>query len=90
MVGAASAEPYLATNGFLDFYETLIGPAKVREIQVPKTDATYAVEVTKRISGSKPAAAHAVVEEMKRRGAASVPKALRLAILKAAALGGRC
>jgi putative ATP-dependent endonuclease of OLD family len=90
MVGAASAEPYLATNGFLDFYEALIGPAMVREIQVPKTDATYAVEVTKRIPGSKPAAAHAVIEEMKRRGAVSVPTALRLAILKAAALGRRC
>ena len=90
MVGAASAEPYLATNGFLDFYEAWISPDKVREIQVPKTDATYAVEVTKRIPGSKPAAAHAVVEEMKRRGAVSVPKALRLAILKAAALGRRC
>lgn len=87
MVGAASAEPYLATNGFLDFYEALIGPAKVCEIQVPKTDAAYVAEVTKRIPGSKPAAAHAVVDEMKRRGATSVPTALRLAILKAAALG---
>lgn len=90
MVGAASAEPYLAANGFLDFYEALIGPAKVREIQVPRTDPAYPVEVAKRIPNGKPAAAHAVVEEMKRRGAASVPTALRLAILKAAALGRRC
>lgn len=84
-----SIEPYLATNGFLDFYEALICPIKLREIKVLKTDAAYVVEVTKRITG-KPAAAHAVVEEMKRRGPASVPMALRLAILKSVALGRRC
>ncbi|MGB6054068.1 MAG: DUF2813 domain-containing protein [Burkholderiaceae bacterium] len=89
MVGALSAEPYLATNGFLDFYETLIGPAKLREIQVPKTDPSYVAEVVKRVPNGKPAAAHAVVEEMKRRGKASVPKALRLAIYKVAALSRR-
>jgi putative ATP-dependent endonuclease of OLD family len=89
MMGATSVEPYLATNGFLDFYETLIDSGRLREITVPKTDATYPLEVVKRING-KPAAAHAIVGEMRRRGAASVPTALRRAILKAAALGRRC
>lgn len=89
MVGASSAEPYLATNGFLSIYEALIGPARLQEIQIPKTDQSYVAEVVKRIPNGKPAAAHAVVEEMKRRGKASVPKALRLAIYKAVALGRR-
>lgn len=89
MVGASSAEPYLATNGFLGFYEALIGPARLQEIQIPKTDQSYVAEVVKRIPNGKPAAAHAVVEEMKQRGKASVPKALRLAIYKAVALGRR-
>lgn len=89
MVGAASAEPYLAANGFLDFYEQLVGPAKLSEIRVPKTEVAYIAEVVKRIPNGKPAAAHAVVEEMKRRGAGSVPMALKLAILKATALGRR-
>ena len=89
MADAPSVEPYLAVNGFLDFYESLVGPAKLKEITVAKGDSDYPVQVVKRIPNGKPAAAHAVVEEMRKRGRNSVPKALRLAIYKAIALARR-
>jgi putative ATP-dependent endonuclease of OLD family len=89
MMEAPSVEPYLAVNGFLEFYESLVGPAKLREITVAKDDPDYPVQVVKKIPNSKPAAAHAVVEEMRKRGSSSVPKAFRLAIYKAVALARR-
>ena len=50
-------------------------------------DAEYAEQIAKCLpDGSKPSAAHAVVEEMRKRGEDSVPKAVKNALFKAVAL----
>jgi putative ATP-dependent endonuclease of OLD family len=89
LAGAASIEPYLAANGFLDVYETIAVPAKkANTLTVGPGDPTYAAQIIKCLP-DKPSAAHAVVEAMRLRGSTAVPKALRSAVLKAIALARR-
>lgn len=89
LAGAASIEPYLAANGFLDVYESIAVPAKkAAKLTVPPGDPAYADQIIKCIP-DKPSAAYAVVEAMRQRGVASVPKALRSAVMKAIALARR-
>lgn len=89
LVGASSIEPYLAANGFLDVYETIAVPRKKAvKLTVAPGDPAYADQIIKCIP-DKPSAAYAVVEAMRERGAASVPKALAGAIMKAVALARR-
>lgn len=89
LAGAASIEPYLATNGFLDVYEAIAVPAKKAvKLTVAPGDPAYADQIIKCIP-DKPSAAYAVVEAMRQRGAPSVPRALRSAVIKAIALAGR-
>jgi len=86
---AASIEPYLAANGFLDVYEAIAVPAKKRaRLTVAPGNPAYADQLVKCIP-DKPSAAHSIVEAMRRRGAASVPKALGGAVKKAIALARR-
>lgn len=86
LTGAASIEPYLAANGFLDVYEKIAVPAKkASKLTASPGDPLYAEQIIKCIP-DKPSAAYAVVEAMRQRGAASVPKMLRSALLKAIAL----
>jgi putative ATP-dependent endonuclease of OLD family len=87
-VGSRSIEPYLARNGFIDIYEAIASPQKFRNITLTKTDAGYVDAVCNCIT-AKPEAAHAIVEAMKQRGPASVPKELKLAIYRAVALARR-
>ncbi|MFG6466777.1 ATP-dependent nuclease [Roseateles sp. BYS87W] len=89
LVGSASIEPYLAANGFLDVYEAIAVPAKkaAKLTAAPGTPG-YSDQIIKCIP-DKPSAAYAVVEAMRQRGAASVPKALRSAVMKAIALARR-
>lgn len=89
LVGSASIEPYLAANGFLDVYEAIAVPAKkVAKLTTAPGTPGYSDQIIKCIP-DKPSAAYAVVEAMRQRGAASVPKALRSAVMKAIALARR-
>ena len=89
LVGASSIEPYLAANGFLDVYETIALPAKKKaSLTVPAGDPAYIEQIIKCIP-DKPTAAYAVVEEMRARGANSVPPAIKGAVMKAVALARR-
>ena len=89
-VDARSIEPFLARNGFLDVYETIVKASnqKFGNITLTKSDDGYIDAICKCIE-PKPEAAHAIVEEMKKRGSASVPKEIKLAIYKAVALARR-
>lgn len=89
LLGSSSIEPYLAANGFLDVYEAIAVPAKkLAKLNVSPGDPAYAGQIIKCLP-DKPTAAYAVVEEMRRRGAASIPKALKGAVMKAVALARR-
>lgn len=89
LTGASSIEPYLAANGFLDVYEAIAVPAKkAAKLTVASGDPAYADQIIKCIP-DKPSAAYAVVEAMRQRGPASVPMALRSAVMKAIALARR-
>lgn len=89
LTNAASIEPYLAANGFLDVYEAIALPAKKLNIlKVAPGDPAYAEQIIKCIP-DKPTAAYAVVEAMRERGVGSVPKALKGAVIKAIALARR-
>lgn len=87
-VGSDTIEPYFARNGFIDIYEAIANPQKFANITLPKTDTGYADAVCDCIT-AKPEAAHAIVEAMRQRGSASIPKELKLAIYKAVALARR-
>lgn len=87
--GAASIEPYLAANGFLDVYEAIAVPGKkAAKLTAAPEDSDYPEQIVKCIP-DKPSAAYAVVEAMRQRGATSVPPALRSAVMKAIALARR-
>lgn len=89
LVNAASIEPYLAASGFLDVYEAIAVPAKkMAQVAVAPGDPAYADQIIKCMP-DKPSAAYAVVEAMRKRGAVSVPKALKSAVMKAIALARR-
>jgi putative ATP-dependent endonuclease of OLD family len=89
LTNAASIEPYLAANGFLDVYEAIAVPAKkLAKLKVAPGDPAYADQLIKCIP-DKPTAAYAVVEAMRQRGVGSVPKALKGAVIKAMALARR-
>ena len=88
MIGTDSIEPYLAVNGFLDVYEKVASANKVKVMTAKKGDPDYAIQVANCVA-NKPAAAHIIIEEIRKRGAGSVPRALRLAIYKATALSRR-
>lgn len=89
LAGASSIEPYLAANGFLDVYEAIAVPRKkAAKLKVAPGDPSYAGQIIQCIP-DKPSAAYAVVEAMRDRGAASVPKALAGAIMKAVAQARR-
>lgn len=89
LAGASSIEPYLAANGFLDVYEAIAVPRKkAAKLKVAPGDPAYAGQIIQCIP-DKPSAAYAVVEAMRDRGAASVPKALAGAIMKAVAQARR-
>ena len=89
LAGASSIEPYLAANGFLDVYEAIAVPRKkAAKLNVAPGDPAYAGQIILCIP-DKPSAAYAVVEAMRARGAASVPKALVGAVMKAVALARR-
>jgi len=89
LTNAPSIEPYLAANGFLDVYEAIAVPAKKQaKLKVAPGDPAYAEQLIKCIP-DKPTAAYAVVEAMRQRGAGSVPKALKGAVIKAIALARR-
>lgn len=89
LANAASIEPYLAANGFLDVYEAIAVPAKkLAKLKVGPGDPAYSDQIIKCIP-DKPSAAYAVVEAMRQRGPASIPKALRGAVMKAVALARR-
>ena len=61
---------------------------KAAKLTVPPGDPAYADQIIKCIP-DKPTAAYAVVEAMRQRGATSVPKALKSAVMKAIALARR-
>lgn len=88
-VGSSSVEPYLAANGFLEIYERRASPQKKeKNLNTEKGEQGYIEQITKCLNDDgKPAAAHDVVAEMKAKGCSSVPKELKRAIYKAAALG---
>ncbi|MDH1901741.1 DUF2813 domain-containing protein [Comamonas aquatica] len=89
LAGASSIEPYLAANGFLDVYEAIAVPRKkAAKLKVAPGDPAYAGQIIQCIP-DKPSAAYAVVEAMRERGAASVPKALAGAVMKAVAQARR-
>lgn len=86
-----SIEPYLAANGFMSIFEERASPQKMKKMTAKKGDAEYAEQIVKCLGDEgKPAAAHAIVAEMRRLGKASIPRDLQFAIFKAAALGRRC
>jgi putative ATP-dependent endonuclease of OLD family len=86
---AASMEPYLAANGFLDVYEAIAVPQKKKaKLKVGPDDPAYAGQIIQCIP-DKPSAAYAVAKAMRERGKASIPKALSRAIMKAVALAKR-
>lgn len=89
LTGATSIEPYLAANGFLDVYEAIAVPRKkAAKLKVGPDDPAYAGQIIQCIP-DKPSAAYAVVEAMRERGAASVPKLLAGAVMKAVVLARR-
>lgn len=89
LIGSDSIEPYLAANGFLDVYEAIAVPAKkAAKLTAAPGAPGYSEQIIKCIP-DKPSAAYAVVEAMRQRGAVSVPKALRSAVMKAIALARR-
>lgn len=89
LIGAASIEPYLASNGFLDVYEAIAVPRKkAAKLKVEPDDSAYTGQIIQCIP-DKPSAAYAVVEAMRERGAASIPKVLAGAVMKAVALARR-
>lgn len=86
---ASSIEPYLAANGFLDVYEAIAVPGKkLAKLKVAAGDPAYPEQIIKCIP-DKPTAAYAIVEAMRSRGSASVPRALKSAVIKAIALARR-
>lgn len=84
-------EPFLCKNGFLNIYEQLASQQnKERHLTAESDEPEYASQIAKCLpKNGKPGAAHAVVSEMRKLGAGSVPKIFRFAIYKAAALGRR-
>ena len=89
LTNATSIEPYLAANGFLDVYEAIAVPAKkLARLTVAAGDPAYPEQIIK-CTPDKPTAAYAVVEAMRTRGRASVPPALKGAVMKAIALARR-
>lgn len=81
-------EEYLANSGFLDVYEAVASPQKRQKMTAQKGEPEYVAQLVKCIGNEgKPAATHAVVEDMRKRGPNSVPAELRDVILKAVALG---
>ncbi|MCA3088297.1 MAG: DUF2813 domain-containing protein [Rhodocyclaceae bacterium] len=84
-----AVDPYLAANGFLDVYENFASPQKKKQyLTVGHDHPDYASQIASCIS-DKTGAAHAVVEEMRNRGATSVPYLLRRAIVMAIVLARR-
>ncbi|WP_242470461.1 ATP-dependent nuclease [Allochromatium vinosum] len=89
LANAASIEPYLASHGFLDVYESIAVPAKkLAKLKASPGEPAYLDQIIKCIP-DKPTAAYAVVEAMRQRGPASIPKALKNAVMKAVALARR-
>ena len=89
LIGASSIEPYLAAAGFLDVYEAIaVRAKKAAKLTVAVGDPAYSEQIIECIP-DKPTAAYAVVEAMRTRGPASVPPALKHAVLKAIALARR-
>jgi putative ATP-dependent endonuclease of OLD family len=89
--GGLSIEPYLAANGFLSIFEARASSQKIKNITAKKGDAEYIEQIAKCLGDEgKPAAAHAIVAEMRRLGKTAIPQGLQFAIFKAAALGRRC
>jgi putative ATP-dependent endonuclease of OLD family len=87
--GATSIEPYLAENGFLEVYQVLALPQKrAAKVSVYAGEPGYVEQIVKCIP-DKPTAAYAVVEAMRKRGASSVPDALKNAIVRSVALARR-
>lgn len=83
-----SIEPYLAMNGFLAVFEERASDQKKRKMTAGKGEPGYAEQIVKCLGDDgKPAAAHAIISQMRLLGKVSVPKALQFAIFKAAALG---
>lgn len=84
-------EGYLANNGFLHVYETVASPQKLQKMTAQKGEPEYVAQLVKCIGDDgKPAATHAVVDDMRKRGPDSVPAELKDVILKAVAIGRRC
>ncbi|SOD42739.1 ATP-dependent nuclease [Nitrosovibrio sp. Nv4] len=89
LAGATSIEPYLAANGFLAVYERLAShQMKKNNLTVPKEDPAYPEQISNCIP-EKINAAYAVVEAMRVGGPASVPPALKCAVMKAIVLARR-
>ncbi len=85
-----SIEPYLATNGFLSIFEERASPQKMKNMTAKKGDVDYVEKIVKCLGDEgKPAAAHAIVAQMRLSGKASVPEMLQRAIFQAEALGRR-
>ena len=88
--GGLSIEPYLAANGFLAIFEARASAQKMMKMTAKKGDAEYIEQIVKCLGDEgKPAAAHAIVAEMRRLGKSVIPRDLQFAIYKAAALGRR-
>lgn len=79
MKGFAYIESYLATEGFVDIYEAIASPQKIKaNVTAKKGDPAYPSQVAECIPDKgKPAAAHAIIHAMKERGLESVPLILR-------------
>ncbi|WP_101103327.1 ATP-dependent nuclease [Macromonas bipunctata] len=83
-------EEYLANNGFIDIYENEASPQKIKNMTAKKGEINYVNQLVKCIGDAgKPAATHAIIEEMRKRGPDAIPNDLKNVILRAAALGGR-
>lgn len=83
-------EEYLANNGFINIYEDVASRQKKENMTAKKGEPEYVAQLVKCINDNgKPAATHAVIEEMRKRGPDAIPTDLKNVILKAAALGGR-
>jgi hypothetical protein len=75
----------------MSIFEERASPQKMKKMTAKKGDAEYVEQIVKCLGDEgKPAAAHAIVAEMRRLGKASIPRDLQFAIFKAAALGRRC
>lgn len=83
-------EPYLCRNGFIDVYEEHASPQnRPRYITVDKDDDEYPRQLYQCLpNNGKPSAAHAVVAEMKVRGAESVPHEIAVCLSTIMKLAG--